>query len=523
MRRLPRCHRSGPLLLEVRLHTVAVGHRVEHARPPHDPGCPRRPLHRAVGTEVVGRGAHRRVAVPLAVDDVHERLRVVVEGLAQGSLLQLLLPRRPALLEVEPPHVVRLRRGEGGVLQVPQRHARQRLRASEAGAETRDVVVRVLLLRCRCHVEQRAGGLRRGDRGGGSRADRAQGLLREGVPRGLLALHPVVGLAADGGQLPHDRHAVLGGGGRTAAAAAGGTGAAAPEAGDGRQARRPGAAAARVGCRGRLAHPAAPCAAGPSTHLCGPPLLEHRLAVLPERDGKRVVRAQESLRDLVACLERCCRLVPLLQELTLHGDVVVCDGEHGIVVLLHHRVRLRDALAHQLERAEGVLHRLVVLLELGEDRAQVEVGPRQGRAVGLQLDLHLQRAAEVAQGPVELADLLVVAAQVVAGHGEQTGVVGLHLVREEDRLRVLELLERRLQLAPLEALHPVLVAPQDEVADAAAHGPEHLRADCFRLAAGAQRLRVAGPCFGPISHRCHGACRGSTPLCLLPPPAWMFS
>mmetsp|Transcript_100763 Transcript_100763/g.285625 ORF Transcript_100763/g.285625 Transcript_100763/m.285625 type:complete len:207 (+) Transcript_100763:2409-3029(+) len=176
-----------------------------------------------------------------------------------------------------------------------------------------------------------------------------------------------------------------------------------------------------------------------------------------------MVLAQASLRDLVALLERCGGLLVMLQVIALHRHVVVRDREHRVVVL-GDRVGLRalDPLVDELQGGVGVLHGLLVLLELREDRADVQVGARKRHLVRAQLDLHLQGLPEVAEGAVEFPNFFVVAAKVVASDCKKTSCGSLGLVRNQDGLSVLELLESCFGLPLTKCVHAILVACENK-------------------------------------------------------------
>mmetsp|Transcript_147516 Transcript_147516/g.374678 ORF Transcript_147516/g.374678 Transcript_147516/m.374678 type:complete len:232 (+) Transcript_147516:808-1503(+) len=163
-------------------------------------------------------------------------------------------------------------------------------------------------------------------------------------------------------------------------------------------------------------------------------------------------------------LVRGCSLVPLPHVVALDCHVVVGDGEHR-VLLLGDRLRARvDPRADQLQCAQRMLYRLVVLVHLRKDRANVKVSARNGRIVRLQRHLDLQRFPQVAQRRVQLPDLLVVATEVVASHGQEVRwLVLARCLCVKDGLCILELLEGLLVLTLAQEVHAILVAAQDQL------------------------------------------------------------
>mmetsp|Transcript_922 Transcript_922/g.2104 ORF Transcript_922/g.2104 Transcript_922/m.2104 type:complete len:222 (-) Transcript_922:29-694(-) len=172
---------------------------------------------------------------------------------------------------------------------------------------------------------------------------------------------------------------------------------------------------------------------------------------------------QAPLGDLVALLVSSRRLVPLVHVVPLHGHVVVRDSKHRVLIL-RDRLRCRaNAVADQVQGAQGMLNRLIVPVQLRQDSADVQMCARNGDVIGLQRDLDLQRLAQVAEGSMQLPHLFVVAAKVVAGYRQQVRRLVLALLSDEDGLGILELLEGLLVLPPPEEVHPFLVTTQDQL------------------------------------------------------------
>mmetsp|Transcript_99309 Transcript_99309/g.281091 ORF Transcript_99309/g.281091 Transcript_99309/m.281091 type:complete len:426 (+) Transcript_99309:1609-2886(+) len=215
-------------------------------------------------------------------------------------------------------------------------------------------------------------------------------------------------------------------------------------------------------------------------------LHQDSVAVAPQRYGQRVLRAEVPAGDLVAFLERLRGLLELLQALPLHGQRVVRDGEHRELVLRHLVWVLDlDSPVDEVQRVQGVLDRPVVLVQLGQDGADVEVRPCEGDLVRAQVGLHLESPPQVAQGAVELADLLVVQTEVVAGHCQQARrPVHLRGAQRQDRLCLLELVKRCLHVALAEGLHALLVAGEHRGGKLLRRRRRHGRRDVLSPAGG---------------------------------------
>mmetsp|Transcript_81749 Transcript_81749/g.226432 ORF Transcript_81749/g.226432 Transcript_81749/m.226432 type:complete len:282 (+) Transcript_81749:2092-2937(+) len=174
-------------------------------------------------------------------------------------------------------------------------------------------------------------------------------------------------------------------------------------------------------------------------------LLQHSVAILPQSDRERMVLTQALLRNSVALLECHRSLVILVQEVPLDSHIVVGNCEHRIVVHCH---LLRACSAHslldQIKRAQGMLHCLLVLLQLGEYCTDVKVGTSQCDLICVEVHFHFKGPSEVAQCSVQLPYLLVITSKVVASYRQQVGVVALRLVGNQNRLGIFELLEGRI-------------------------------------------------------------------------------
>mmetsp|Transcript_103404 Transcript_103404/g.297007 ORF Transcript_103404/g.297007 Transcript_103404/m.297007 type:complete len:203 (+) Transcript_103404:836-1444(+) len=157
-------------------------------------------------------------------------------------------------------------------------------------------------------------------------------------------------------------------------------------------------------------------------------------------------------------------LIPLMHVVLLHSYVVVCDREHRVLLLGRRVAGDADASGDQLQCALGVLHGLVVLVQLRQDRADVEVCASHGRVVGLQGQLNLQRLAQVTQRSVQLADLFVIAPEVVARHCEKArGLLFASTLGIEHSLGILQLLKGLLVLPLSQEVHSILVASEHQL------------------------------------------------------------
>jgi hypothetical protein len=175
------------------------------------------------------------------------------------------------------------------------------------------------------------------------------------------------------------------------------------------------------------------------------------------------------LRDFPSLLVRKRSLIPFLQVLALHRDIVVRDHKGcGLVPIFGLASTVRNSSrSQQLQGVVGVLQSLDVLLDGGQDRADVQMRSGNGHNVLIQSNLNLQCLPQVAQRRVVLAGSLVVAPQVVASNGEEPIVLSLFLVRNEQGFSVLQLLECRPEIPAAKVIHPVLVAHEDEILELA--------------------------------------------------------
>mmetsp|Transcript_66606 Transcript_66606/g.184427 ORF Transcript_66606/g.184427 Transcript_66606/m.184427 type:complete len:269 (-) Transcript_66606:954-1760(-) len=105
-RGLPSRHLRVALLLQLLLNAITVRCAVEDASPANHSRCPCGALHRAVRPEVIRHRLHGR-AIHVCLNDLHERLGVVVQGPLHSGLYET--PRRRLCLEAKVPHVVCLR------------------------------------------------------------------------------------------------------------------------------------------------------------------------------------------------------------------------------------------------------------------------------------------------------------------------------------------------------------------------------------------------------------------------------
>mmetsp|Transcript_61185 Transcript_61185/g.162602 ORF Transcript_61185/g.162602 Transcript_61185/m.162602 type:complete len:274 (+) Transcript_61185:2242-3063(+) len=170
-----------------------------------------------------------------------------------------------------------------------------------------------------------------------------------------------------------------------------------------------------------------------------------------------MAQAKTFLRHLLTLAVGHSSQVPLVQEIMLHSHVVVRDRENGGVVL-----RKVPVPADKIQGALCVLHRLVMLVKLRHDSANVQVRASNRYIIRLKGDLDFERLPQVTKCRVELPNLFVITTQVVACHREETRGL-LRLLSDKHRLSVLQLFESLLELPCAQEIHAVLVAIQHEV------------------------------------------------------------
>merc|ERR1719265_2844490 len=113
---------------------------------------------------------------------------------------------------------------------------------------------------------------------------------------------------------------------------------------------------------------------------CTCSLSQDGLKALPQGQHERVLLPQASRRNLrpLSIGHRC--LVPAVQKFSLHTEVVVRDRQCRVVILGRCAVRRRniDSIPDQLQSAQGVLQSFLVLVQLRQDGAQIQMRSSDG-------------------------------------------------------------------------------------------------------------------------------------------------
>merc|ERR1740117_1903828 len=122
-----------------------------------------------------------------------------------------------------------------------------------------------------------------------------------------------------------------------------------------------------------------------------------------------MVLTQATLCNLVTFLKRFCCLLVLLKEIPLQSHIMVRNRQHGIIVL---REILSGSIFNtpldKLKRTHSMLHRLVVLFELGQNLTDVQMSACKCHFIGVQVYFHLECPAKIAECSMKFAGFLII-------------------------------------------------------------------------------------------------------------------